>query len=265
MPVSRVWTLLIALLLASPAAAGPLSRQGVPGPLRPWVPWVLHGQEEMGCPFLSTQPDQHRCAWPGPLRLRVQIRGAEFDQGWRLAHESWVKLPGDAKQWPQDVLANGEPVLVTEHDGGPAVLLGPGTHRISGAFQWQRLPEFLQLPGQTGLVDLTVEGTAVRFPEVAASGRLWLGERERDAGEQAVANTLELEVYRRIVDAVPLQVVTRVELKVAGEHREVVIGPVIMADFIPLELSGPLPARVEADGRLLEARLTEWSPAGPSR
>ncbi len=260
MPASRIWILFIGLLLGSPAGAGPLAVEDVPEPLQPWVPWVLHGHEQRSCPFLSDQARQRECVWPGRLELRLTGNGGRFSQGWQLLHQGWTRLPGNAKHWPQDVSVNGEPVVVTQHEGGPAVLLGPGTYRIEGAFQWERLPEFLQLPSQTGIADLTIGDTAVRFPDLDKSGRLWLGERERSDAGQTVANTLELEVYRRIVDTVPLQVSTRLELKVAGEHREVVLGPVLMAGYIPLVLSGPLPARVEADGRLrLQVRPGRWS------
>ncbi len=37
-----------AALYTAPCAAGPL--ETVPEPLRPWVPWALHGVERHGCP-----------------------------------------------------------------------------------------------------------------------------------------------------------------------------------------------------------------------
>ena len=84
MPSIRVWVLLIGLSLGSPASAGPLAVEDVPEPLKPWVPWALHGHEQRGCPFLSEQADKRECVWPGQLDLRLTGKGGQISQAWRL-------------------------------------------------------------------------------------------------------------------------------------------------------------------------------------
>ena len=59
------------LIDASSLLAAPLEPKEVPAPLKPWIPWVLHGKEREGCPFLYHRGDQHRCAWPATLKITV--------------------------------------------------------------------------------------------------------------------------------------------------------------------------------------------------
>ncbi|MCA1853087.1 MAG: hypothetical protein LC647_12020, partial [Beggiatoa sp.] len=56
------FALAVASLVA--AEAGPLAPEAVPEPLKPWVPWVLHGLDDLGCPALFSDPRARRCAWP---------------------------------------------------------------------------------------------------------------------------------------------------------------------------------------------------------
>lgn len=255
----RTCLVLFALLLTFAAGARPMTVEQVPAPLKPWVPWVLHGQEEQTCPFLYSDPAQRRCAWPGRLVLELGPQGGSFSQSWSVAYESWVALPGSPRHWPQGVTVDGEPWLVTERDGRPALSLPAGDHVVAGAFQWEVTSEFLQVPPETGLVALSLDGTPVPFPNLDRSGRLWLAERAGASGRKGISNALELQVYRRIVDDIPLRIVTRLALKVAGEAREVVLGPALIPGYIPLILDSPLPARLEPDGRLrLQVRPGQW-------
>ena len=76
----------------------------------------------------------------------------------------------------------------------------------------------------------------------------------------ALSDRLELHVFRRFIDDHPMQVVTRMELEVAGSQREILLGKVLLDGFIPLRLDSPLPARLEADGRLrLQVRPGRWA------
>ncbi|MDE2290700.1 MAG: hypothetical protein KGL53_01350, partial [Elusimicrobia bacterium] len=159
--------LLAALALAAvPAAAGPLSPQDVPSPLKPWVKWALRGHEDAVCPFLNSQGAGSRgCAWPGTLRLDLDGSGGRFSQPWRLYAEAWAALPGGSERWPQDVTVDGRPAAVVSHDGAPAVRLAAGAHVLAGRFAWRALPELLEVPDGTGLLSLRLGGAAVALPE----------------------------------------------------------------------------------------------------
>ncbi len=247
---------LVAVLLAAwaaSAAAEPLARDTLPEPLAPWVDWVLRGHEEKACPVLEGPGDRHVCVWPSQLDLELGQRQGAFTQRWLVHTEASVPLPGDGRRWPQQVSANGVPVPVVAQDGRASVRLAPGQHTLRGVFLWDALPELLQVPPETGIVQLRLFGEVVPFPKRDAKGRLWLQKRaEGDAA--GGAQRLEVKVHRRLVDEVPLRLETRLELNVAGRSREVVLGRALPDGFVPLSLSSPLPARLDADA----PATTDW-------
>ena len=248
-------------------AALPAVRNGlaIPEPLRPWVGWVLHGQEQVLCPSLHdhADDDERRCAWPARLQLVLGEKGGRFTQSFRLFKREWVALPGNHKAWPQDVRVDGKPAVVAspeskdgdsesddsdDEEGGapPKVLLTPGEHTVSGNFLWDELPESLQVPPSTALLSLNLRGAAVPFPSRDAEGHLWL-QRQSSTEEEDV---LDMTAQRRVNDEIPLLLTTRLELRVSGKSREVLLGRVLSDGFVPVSLQSPLPARLEPTGRL---------------
>lgn len=258
----RIAAFALLLGLALPSAEAPaLSDTDIPEPLRPWKAWVLHGHEEINCPALHDNAQKRLCAWPGRLKLTLDVSGGRFAQTWRVYHEGWAALPGDAKHWPRDLRVDGAPAIVAERAGAPSIHLPSGNHRIEGGFAWTRLPQSLRVPDALGLLTLTVNGKSVTFPDLDDKGRLWLGERRGDAGkDEAVQDTLGLQVFRHIDDDLPMRVTTRIKLDISGRHRELMFGPVMLDGFVPLALNAPLPVRLEPDGRLrVQARPGNWT------
>lgn len=255
MPRVRPVVLALLLLAALPAGAAPLAPEDVPAPLKPWIPWVLQGAEEARCSWVLGGTD-HRCLWPARLELALDGAGGRFAQAFDLEREGWVSLPGDARRRPLEVAVDGRPATVVLQGTHPVVHLPAGAHRITGRFRWDALPEAVRIPRETGLFSLVVDGTAVPFPQRETDGRVWL---HRRAAEETSENRLEVLVHRKVVDEIPLRVVTRVELRVSGEGREVVLGPALLPGFVPLSLDSPLPARVESDGRVrVQVRPGTW-------
>lgn len=249
----------ILFLLVSNAYAEPLSIDRVPEPLRPWIQWALDGHEEALCPGLqggtAGNKTQRQCLWPARLELSLEDRTGRFRQDWQAYREGWAPLPGDAKRWPQDVQVDGRPAAVLSREG-PQVRLTPGAHTITGAFQWDHLPELLQIPRETGIVGLAIRGKRVNFPNRDDKGLLWL---QKSADRQEGESRLEVVVHRRVIDDIPLLLVTDIELKVSGKNREVLLGRALPQGFVPTSLSGPLPARLEGDGRLrVQVRSGDW-------
>lgn len=243
-----------ALLAAWGARAGPI--ETVPEPLRPWVPWALHGVEDHGCPPRYDEPARKRCAWPGRLELALHRQGGTFRQPVRAYRAGWFPLPGDARHWPQEVAVDGRAAAVTAREARPGVWLQAGAHTAAGAFAWPALPESLAIPPDTGLFELTVDGARVAEPFLDDSGLLWLARRAQ--GAAAPART-EVRVYRLVEDGVPVVVTTRISLSVSGASHEVLLGPALPPGAIPLALRSPIPARVEPDGRLrIQVRAGEW-------
>jgi hypothetical protein len=249
--------LLLTVLFLSPLAAGIELEAQVPDSLKPWIPWVLEGDDRRDCP-LATDEGKRLCAWPGRLHLDLDDSGGLFAQRWRVYAQSWVPLPGGPDQWPQDVRLGTDAAAVVQRAGTPAVQLDPGDYAVSGRFLWPGAPDGLAIPPATGLVSLRLDGEQVEFPRFERDGRLWLG-----AGAKAIGGTerdsLGLEVYRRIEDDNPLRLVTRLDMDVAGRARELTLGPVLLEGGIPLRVDSPLPARLEPDGRLrLQVRPGHW-------
>lgn len=236
-----------AILLAS--MVGQVFAANVPEPLQPWQDWVLRGQEFRRCPFVSTlgsaNESAYRCAWPGALVLDLGASGGEFRQRWQVHADAWVVLPGSTEYWPRDLKLDGKAAAVVQREGRPQLYLAAGTHEITGRFAWTDRPEALPIARQTALLQLTLDGRAVPQPE-RTNGDVWLGQR-RSAVER---DRLEVAVYRLLRDDIPARISTRLQLFVSGAGREVLLGPVLPAGFVPMALEGDLPARLEPDGRL---------------
>jgi hypothetical protein len=175
-------------------------------------------------------------------------QGGHFSATWQVEAAGWASLPGDQSLWPQQVELDGKPVAVASQADHPAIWLTPGKHLAEGRLVWDRLPENLPIPHDSGLVALTVEGRPTA-PALNEQGDIWL-QGLYGTGEEAAADSLELHIFRRIVDGAPFQVVTRLDIEAAGRQREVLLAGGLLADAIPLALSSPLPTRLEADGRL---------------
>lgn len=248
--------LLLWLLLLTTAHANPLPTDQVPEPLKPWVGWVLDGHKDLACPYLYNA-EQRQCAWPGRLELQLTSTGGTFTQHWEVYGETQIRLPGDAQHWPQNVKrTDNTPLAVTSKDSYPVVTLAAGSHDISGQFVWDKLPEALFVAPATGLVQLTVNGTAIATPEFNAAGSLWLSSSPQTASEDG----LEVQVFRKVLDAHPFEVTTTIQLRVAGKQRQAELAPVLLDGFIPLHLDSPLPTRMGQDGKLqVQLRPGEWT------
>ena len=110
--------------------------------LRPWIPWVLHDNEQALCPRLSADDDGSKavCAWPSRLPPGTARQRGGFVQVVRTYRRMAVSLPGSGKHWPQDVRVDGQPAIVlsqdssADEDAQPVIYVGPGSHMILGEF-----------------------------------------------------------------------------------------------------------------------------------
>ena len=250
--------ILIALLL--PAFA-PAAQVHVPDQLRDWEQWVLKDKEYLACPFYfnraAAQENDFICAWPGLLKLEVEAKSGRFSQQWTVyADEQWLPLPGNADYWPHRVTANGRAVEVVMRGAAASIRLGPGSHRISGSFEWDEKPGVLHVPAASGLVSLAVDGRDVARPERTNAG-IFLGERKRETQARDAVST---QVYRLVVDNVPTRLTTSLRIDVSGGVREELFGPLLPEGFVPLTINSLLPARLEPDGNLrVQVRPGRWT------
>lgn len=247
------------VLLSLSAAVGSALGQETPQALLGWREWALRGEEHRRCPLLlgGTFGDaaQHPCAWPGRLRLEVDLRSARFTTGWTAYTEAWVPLPGSLEVWPAPVRRGGEAVPVVDRGGQPAVRVAPGRHLFEGELRWEQRPESLPLPESVALVDLVLDGRPV-FPVQRDGRAVWLGQAQGGSGQ---ADSLAVQVYRLLSDGVPAMLETRIRLEVSGQGREERLGGVLPAGFVPVSLMAGLTALVEADGRVrVQVRAGRW-------
>ena len=229
----------------------------LPDDLQQWVPWVLYDQEEKMCSPDTGNSNKRYCTWPSSLELDAKSDGARFTQIWLIEARSLVPLPGNSPFWPVDVKSNGKDILVSKHQGHPAIWLNPGKHKITGSFSWDTLPESLLIPPETGLVHLTLSGKTVKNLQLDQQGRLWF--RQKQSITKDTQDSLNIQVFRKIEDGVPLIQQLFIQLTVSGTPRQISLGLVIEDPFIPLELYSQLPVRLDNKGRLqLQARPGQW-------
>ena len=201
----------------APGAAAPIA---VPDPLKPWIPWVLQGDGEAArCPQLDGEDDARVCAWPARLALTLDDRGGTFSQEFEIWKAGAVTLAGNEEHWPQEVRVDGKPAAVIG-DARPSLALAPGHHTVAGRFLWEALPDALAVPAATGLLSLVIRGHRIDFPLRDDDGRVFLGRKEAPAESDSV----DISVYRKLVDDNPLLLVTRLQLAVSGKSRELLLG-----------------------------------------
>lgn len=243
------------LALASTAFAGPIPRESVPDALKSWIPWVLHKHPDASCPYFFNSSEDRTCSWPASLNLTLKQKGGKFSQVWTVYKPDWILLPGGHNVWPQNVTINGKAAAITSRDDRPGIAVPAGTHHIEGEFSWTQSPENLQIPPETGIVSLQIDDQLIHQASVDESGLLWLqqGQMEQQAAK------IDLKVFRRVEDSIPLKVTSIVKLTISGKNREILLPKVILPDQEPESVHSTLPAKLEPDGRLrVQVRPGEW-------
>ena len=231
----------------------------IPLMLKPWESWALWGSEDRNSPTPYCDGNNHLNFWPSRLGVSVAKEFGNFEISVRVFAPAWVALPGGAEVWPLSVSLDGRPAPVVEHEKQPSLYLQPGTHRITGQFLWESMPQRLPVPREIGLLDLMIEGKPVEMPLWDANGDLWL---KRDGtARQGEKDFLSTNLYTLLEDGVPLILRTRVELVVSGKNREEEIGFVLPEGWKVFSVSGNgIPVAVDDNGRLkAQVRPGKWT------
>ncbi|MBF0272842.1 MAG: hypothetical protein HQL98_12365 [Magnetococcales bacterium] len=246
---------LIPLLMTGQGEAAVTTEQ-LPEPLKPWVNWVLHGHEQNLCPMAHDNASSRWCSWSSRLSLTLEKNQGRFGLQARVVGHVWLPLPGDGERWPREVKVNDKPAIVTVQEGIPGVWLSAGSHAVSGEWRYATLPEFLKVPGEVGLITLSVEGRGIPFAAPDNEGRLWLHPKNQTKRDE---DRLEMSVQRLLRDGVPVTLETRIELRVSGKQREILLGPSLGAEWIPTDVNAPLPIRIEPDGGIkIQVKAGVW-------
>jgi hypothetical protein len=96
-------------------------------------------------------------------------------------------------------------------------------------------------------IALSIDGKPVQ-PLQRQNNRLTLGRSMAVANE--AADSIELQIYRKLTDSIPAQLTTRLQLQVSGKAREIRVAPVLPEHFVATALETPWPARLDAQGHL---------------
>jgi hypothetical protein len=229
----------------------------IPKSLEEWKPWVLEKHPTLNCPIMFNEATR-TCVWPSELRVNATNTGAAFLQRVEIFQSDWVTLPGNTHFWPKNVNDNNKNIAVRDNGNIPEVYLTQGVHELSGSILWNELPRTLQVPQQTGLVQLTLNGKSITNPSIENTNQLWLSA----SNTQSTAthqDTFNLRVFRKIADDIPLRVTTLLQIDVSGKERELQLGQLLPSGFTATEFNSVLPARIEKDGSLqIQVKPGSW-------
>jgi hypothetical protein len=281
--IKSSWLLLLLLALLSlwPTPGwtqGPKSeREAVPAELAPWIDWVRDVEPEPG--NCRNHADTTICVWPTRAAVVVDEESGSFELELMASEADVLDLIGDDEAWPQDVRVDGKPAVVIDGGGIPQVRVDAGAHRVEGRFVWRMPPSSLRVPEEVALLELVVGGVGITFP--SRSGTLLNipdagapdedepdedepdeddpDEDEPDAAEPE-PDSERIEVSRLIADGVPLIITTRVDLRISGQARELVLPYPVWADAKLVRIDSELPLTLDADERVvLQARSGSYS------
>ena len=225
----------------------PISAQ-IPPALQPWQAWVLAKHPKRPCPWLAS--DNQQCLWVGQTIIDASATGADFTVDLQLFQDGWVTLPGDVKNWPQQLSArksqqSSEPAI-RDHNGEPQIWLTAGRWQLNGKFRWSEAPQHIQLPAQSGIVQLQWQQQAVPKPK-RLGRQLWLqpiGQQTADIAQ----DQLQIQVFRLLEDHIPARLTTVLQLDVSGNAREIELNGLLLPSFQALALNSELPALLNASG-----------------
>ena len=231
----------------------------VPEALKPWVDWVLHDQEQIDCPFESQQGSRLNCLWISELQVnvnRAESTGASFEILVTAFAQSELQLPSTPNQRAHSVNINGFPAVLGGGTGNPRVNISVGTHKITGKLSWeaQNEPEYLIIP-HSAIVRLSIDTKDLAHPFIDNDHRrLWLTRvaqsPEESTAEESGPNTLNIRVFRLLMDDLPQYLDTFLELTVGGQPRVIEIGKVLPDNFALIRVLSRSPAVVDSNGVL---------------
>ena len=248
--------LLLVLLFSMTVQAAPITDKNIPDTLKPWVDWVLYNQDQHNCPAAYNNHQKRFCTWASRLKLNLNNTEGKFQQHWQVHDKAWIRLPGDSKYWPQSVMVDDRPAIVLKKQGFPSVQLSSGSHTVRGLFAWDSLPESMTVPPSTGLLSITRNGQLLAFPRINQQGQLWL---DKSVQKKNIENSVNVQVFRKIIDGHPMRIETRIILNVSGNSRDITFPKAQISGFIPLQLQSKLPARINQQGDLqLQVRPGNW-------
>lgn len=246
-----LWT---AFLIFTPSA-GAAEKPYVPDLLSPWEKWVLHEMDPFFCPKHFRNQEDTRCVWFSSVSVTAEKNKGDFTGRIRVFAQNWVRIPGDMTTWPENVGVNGKKAVVIPKNGFPHIFLSSGEYEIKGDFSWKEAPNSLYLPEQAGIVFLQ-KGKEKISPILEKDGRLWLNREQTRKKEE---DRMDVSIFRRITDSIPMEVETRIRLRISGKEREEKLEKVLPENSFPMNIQSPLPVDIgNQNSLIIQARPGIW-------
>lgn len=268
----------LAVMLHGPKALAQEER--IPDSLKVWKEWVLWEGSPQEIPHPYNDANTSLTVWPSTLAIQVQGNSASWTLAVQVYRKTYFSLPGDADSWPRNVRASSliattsptpesnavedvrstlvdVPLVVLPKNDVPVVELPPGSYKLTGEFQWTNTATKVAIPKSIGIVELTLDGNAVPFPNWDSSGFLWLSRSQSEVTEQ---NRISVKVYRYLEDGIPSWLRTQIDLSVSGKSREEDLGHLLPEGWVLAEVESPLPIAVDEQSRAkVQVRPGNWS------
>ena len=218
----------------------------IPTFLEPWAQWIGLQQLESDC--LQDDQEQRLCDWPGQLKLTIEPNGGGFHLWVAIDASIAVRLPGNSEFWPRDVQIKqrGESqaypgLIVADSLGSPQTFLKPGEYEIYGIWNWEKRPKSIPLPPNIALVSTKVSKDIVAQHNLEKNQ---LDLQPKELTKQANSKgSVQIEVYRELVDTVPQQLNTVVKLTVSGKEQTFRVNGIDLPNTHQIKFNSPLPAR----------------------
>lgn len=230
------------------------ANENIPADLKQWEAWVLKDSPSVQCPILYNS-NKNFCAYPDSLSLDMNSKSGKFNQIWNIYADSLISLPGDNINWPKNVKVNGRSQAVISRNNIPSMRLQKGRYSISGDFNWHEQPKSLSIPQETGIIKLKINNKNIAFPDIR-KGKLWLKTTSSQSDQN---NYLDIQVFRKINDTIPLRITTQIKLNIAGQQREITLDGALLEKFLVSSINSQLPAQIDKKGRLkIQIRPGTW-------
>lgn len=232
----------------------------IPEDLEPWVDWVRDRNPELACPEEARTRTRLDCAWIRSIQVNHQQAPTPISNITLVVDvfaDSMISLPFSESTKPQSVQVNQIDSPISGGNGQPQLHLPAGHHIVSLVLQWnsEESARFIDLPS-AGIVSYELNKVAVTTPLLTDQGtRLWLiGQQENQenlASRDESNDAIDTKVFRYLIDDVPQQLITFVQLTVAGRARVVNLGKVLPDHFVSTRLNSQYPLMLDDRGTLV--------------
>jgi hypothetical protein len=211
-----------------------------------WSDWVTERHDNLNCPWQMAEPAARVCIWPGSLDMELHDKGLSFTYSVEVFRDNAVvALPGSGKYWPMTVTTDGKKAKVIDKSSRPHVKLESGVHEIAGEFRWNRRPGSISVPASIALVSISESGKKAT-PD-RRNGQVVLSQNKAPAKAEK-RDSISVEVFRKLIDGVPMIMDTQLVLSVSGSPREIRLGQLAWDGTEVANFNSPLPARIEDNG-----------------